>query len=96
MYGILVSAFNYALGWAFRVVVMKAMVFGVFYYITSEFMGYLMAKLSGPLGGPANALAGLPSGVLWIMNVFRLDIGIPACLSAAALAFSIRRIPVIG
>jgi hypothetical protein len=96
MYGILVSAFNYALGWMFRVVVMKAMVFGVLYYVTTEFMSYLMSKVSGPLGGAAGAFGSMPPGALWLMGVLRLDVGIPAMLAAAGLAFSIRRIPVIG
>jgi hypothetical protein len=97
MYGILVSAFNYALGWIFRVLVIKAMVFGLLFYITSEFMGYLMGKLSGSaIGGMQGAVDGLPGGVLWALGVMRADFGIPLVLASAGLAFSIRRIPVIG
>lgn len=97
MYGILVSALYTALGWVFRAVLMKAMVYGVLFYITTEFMQYLQSKLANSaLGSLQPAVNGIDGSILWALNVFRLDVGLPMVLAAAGLRFAIRRIPVIG
>lgn len=97
MFGIAVSALNTMLAWIFRVIVFKSMVFGVLYYITSEFFAYLVGKMAGAaLGGLQSSVDGLPGSVLWLLQVFRVDVGLPMVLAAAGLAFTIRRIPVIG
>ena len=97
MYGILVSALNYLLAWVFRAVVFKAMIFGVLYFITTEFMAVVTAHLANsPAGSLQSSVNGLSGAVLWAFGVFRLDVGLPMLVSAAGLAFAIRRIPVIG
>jgi hypothetical protein len=97
MFAIMVSALNTALAWVFRVLVFKAMVFGVLYYITTEFTAAVLSHLGGnsvdALGG---AIGGLPSGALYFIGVLRLDVGIPMIFSAYATGFAIRRLPVIG
>lgn len=97
MFAILVSALNVGLAWVFRVVVVKALIFGVLLAVTTEVTSYMIAKLGGgPVAGLNSAFAGMPGGVLWVLNVLRLDVGLPMCIAAAITAFAIRRLPVIG
>jgi hypothetical protein len=97
MHAILVSAFNYVLGWVFRVLVFKAMVFGVLFYITTEFTSAVLSRMgSTSVDALGNAINGLPSGALYFIGVLRLDVGIPMIFAAYATGFAIRRLPVIG
>ena len=93
----LISAIWTALGWVFRVVVVKAMLYGVLAFFASEGVAYLISKMGATsvdgLGGAINALA---PGMLWFMVIFRLDVGIPLVLAAYVTAFCIRRLPIIG
>lgn len=97
MFGILVSAANVALAWVFRVVVVKALLFGVLFLITTEVAQALVGKLADTqVNGLGGLIAGLPSGVLYFMHLFRLDVGLPMLLSAHGVAFAIRRLPIVG
>lgn len=97
MFAIMVSALNTALAWVFRVLVFKAMVFGVLYYITTEFTAAVMSHLGGnSVDALGNAIGGLPSGALYFIGLLRLDVGIPMIFAAYATGFAIRRLPVIG
>lgn len=97
MFAILVSAGNFLLGWLLRAVVVKFVVFTALFVITTELteaaIGLIGDTAIDQLGG---ALGDLPSSVLWALAVTRLDYGIPVILSASAVAFAIRRLPVIG
>jgi hypothetical protein len=42
------------------------------------------------------AFAGLPPGVWYWLDFFRVDFGVPVLISAAVAGFLIRRLPVIG
>lgn len=46
--------------------------------------------------GAASAFAGIPSSVLYLVSHLHLDVGVGIILSAYAVRFLIRRIPVIG
>jgi hypothetical protein len=97
MYGILVSALYTALGWIFRVVVFKAMVFGVLFYITTEFTQAVLTHLTGnSVDALGSAIGSLPSGALYFIGLLKLNVGLPLIFSAYATAFAIRRLPVIG
>lgn len=97
MFAILASAFNVALGWVFRVVVLKGMVFGLFLLITTELTSYMVSKLAGTsVGGLGSAFGSLSSGVLWLMHVCRMETGLPMILAATVTAFAIRRLPFVG
>lgn len=45
MYAILVSAFNYILGWLLKEVTLKAVIFGVMAFLISELMGVMKTLL---------------------------------------------------
>lgn len=95
MFGILASAFNVALGFVFRSVIVKfALYFGL-YFVTTEFMGILGTLLpsSNSLNG---AFSGITSGVWYFLDLFAFPQGLPLIISAFVTRFIIRRIPIIG
>jgi hypothetical protein len=97
MFGILLSAGNALLAWLVRVVVMKALIFGVLLAITTAASSYLLTKLeASPLANLETSLGQLGSGTLWLLGILRMDVGLPLLLSAHFTAFAIRRLPVIG
>lgn len=55
----------------------------------------MISKLIDP-SGLTNAFSGLPSGVWYFLDLFRLDFGLPLALAAVIGRFLIRRLPVIG
>lgn len=97
MFGILVSAANVALAWVFRVVVVKALLFGVLLFVTTEFTAALISKMgTTPVDSLGSSFAAMSSGVLFMLHFFRLEVGLPMILSAMATGFAIRRLPIIG
>lgn len=97
MYGIILSALWSALTWLFRAVVVKFLVFSVLFLVVSEVIPLVIGVfLPSGDGGLAAAFSGLPSGVWWMLDLFRLDIGAPALVSAWAGRFIIRRLPFVG
>jgi hypothetical protein len=101
MHAILLSAFNATLGWVLKVVVVKALVFGLLLVVTTEFTEALLNQLAnmgatGGVDGITGAINGLPSAALYFIGLLRLDAGIPLILSAYVAGFAIRRLPIIG
>lgn len=97
MFAILISAGNALLLWLLRAVVIKFVIFTALYLISVELTeAALNAMGSTSVDQLGGAFGALPSNVVWGMRVFRLDFGIPVVLSSAAVAFAIRRLPVIG
>lgn len=91
MYAILFSAFNSALAWVFRVVLVKFIVgFACFHFIR------LVVEVVTSLGPSSQALEGafaaIPPGVWWFLDAFQIGFGLTACLSAYSSAFIIRRL----
>lgn len=95
MYAILVSALFSALGWLFRSVLIKFFVFFALFFIATEFISYLVPKLPG-VAGLTQAFTGIPDGMWYFLDLFRVPLGIQMCLSAAVTRFAIRRMPVVG
>jgi hypothetical protein len=97
MYGILLSALNAAMAWAFRSVVAKSLVFFALYFIVFEFTKVLVSLLSN-VGSSSltSALLLVPSSVWYFLDLFAFSTGVPMILSAVVTRFIIRRLPVIG
>ena len=95
MFGILVSAFNFVLAWVVRSLLVKFVIFFGLYYITSEFIGFLVPLLptSSNLSG---AMSGLTSATWYFLSVFNVQSGLSMVVSAYSTRFIIRRIPIIG
>ncbi|GGY21284.1 DUF2523 family protein [Pseudoduganella dura] len=95
MFGILLSALFSIVGWLFRSVLVKFILFFGLFYVSTEFMAYLVPKLPGGSTLTA-AFAGLPAGLWFFLDLFQVGLGVKMCLAAYVTRFSIRRIPVIG
>jgi len=97
MWGILISAAYSVLGWVIRGVVIKFIVLGALYYVVAWIAESVLTQLDiSPLTGLQSLLNGLPPGLLYLMGVFRFDLGLPLLLGAMLTSFLIRRLPVIG
>lgn len=97
MYGILVSAFNFVLGWIFRGVVIKFVILTAIYYVVTWIAEAVLSQLDiSPLTGLQTVVNAIPEGVLYFMGLFRVDVGLPLILGAMLTAFIIRRLPIIG
>jgi hypothetical protein len=95
MFAILASVFNGALGWVFRVVIVRFVVLVALAAVVAEMAQVLIGLLPSWM-----SFAGLFGGftpLLWyFVDMFRLDYGLPIIVSAYVTRFLIRRIPVIG
>lgn len=95
MFGIVLSALNVILGFIFRSIIVKFVVFFGLFFVASEFMAVISTFL--PTGDQlANAFGGIPSAVWYFLNLFNIRAGLPLLLSAYVTRFTIRRIPLIG
>lgn len=95
MFGIVLSALNVALGFIFRTVLLKFVVFSVLFFIVTEFISVLAGLLPGS-ASLTGALGGIPSGVWYFLDLFNVTLAVPLLLSAWVTRFTIRRIPIIG
>lgn len=95
MFGILVSAFNFILGWVVRSVLVKFVLFFGLYFVTNEFLQVISSLLpnASSLNG---ALSGISGSTAYFLDVFALQTGLSLVVSAYVTRFVIRRIPVIG
>lgn len=95
MWILLLGAVNTLLGFIFRSVMVKFVVFFALFFIVTEFIALVVPML--PTGSSlTGALGGIPAGVWYFMDLFNVSAGIPILLSAYVTRFVIRRIPVIG
>lgn len=98
MHGILVSGLFSALGWIFRQVVIKFVIFFALFYIVTELFGYaapLIIKEMNPTGLGAT-WGGLPPALLYFLSYFKLGALLSAGISAYSTRFVIRRIPFLN
>lgn len=97
MYALLASAANYLLGWIFRGVVIKFVILAALYYVVTWIAESVLGQLDiSPLTGLQSLIDSLPGGLLYIMGLFRFDLGLPLVLGAMLTKFVIRRLPIIG
>lgn len=95
MFGRVLSALFSFAGWLFK----SAMVKWVFYFALFFFCTEVIQLLTQLLPGASalsSAFSGLSPGLWYFLDMFKVDYGVSACLSAAVARFIIRRIPVIG
>lgn len=95
MFGIVLSALNSVLGWVFRSVLVKFILYFGLYFVTVEFTQILITLLptSNSLNG---AFSGITAAVWYFLDLFAFSQGMPLLLSAVVTRFIIRRIPLIG
>lgn len=95
MFGILLSALNSVLAWVVRSLLVKFVLFFALYFITSEFVGFIVALLPGA-GVVDDALSGIGAATWYFLDVFKIQAGLAMVISAYVTRFIIRRIPIIG
>ena len=97
MFGILVSAFNTALGWLIRGATIKFVILSAIYYVVTWIMDAIISALDiSALTNLESNLNSAPASLLYFFGVFKLDVGLPMILGAMLTAFIIRRLPIIG
>ncbi|MGM9516794.1 DUF2523 family protein [Roseateles sp. DB2] len=95
MFGIFLSALNSILGWAFRTLVIKFVLFTALYLAVYELVSVMASWL--PTGASlSSAFAGIGAGTWYFLDLFAVSVGVPMMVSAFLTRFIIRRIPVIG
>lgn len=95
MFGIVLSALNAILGFLFRGVAVKFLIFTALLFVVQGLVGPLVSLL--PSGTNITELYGrLPDGVIYFLNLFMFTEGIKIILIANLTRFIIRRLPVIG
>lgn len=97
MFGIVLSALSSMLATVFNAVVVKFVVFSALLAVTFGLIPLLTTSgLLPSVSSVLSGLGGLPSSVLYFLQVFRFDLAVSLCLAAYAARFFIRRIPLIG
>lgn len=96
LFGLVMSAIWSALAWLVRSILIKIVFYVALFYFTSEAMGYLSGKLSGVALDAGGFMGSVAPAVQYFLAIFRIDVGLPAIISAYVLRFSIRRMPVVG
>jgi hypothetical protein len=95
MFGIVLSALNVILGFVFRSLIVKFVTFFALFFVTTEFIQLVVPLLPGA-SALTNAFAAQAPGVWYFLDLFKVNFGLSACLSAFVTRFIIRRLPVIG
>jgi len=95
MFRILLSAFNTALGFVFRSIIVKFAVFFGLFFVTTAFIPILKGLVDKFLF-KGDSLNALPDTIIYWLNLFQFSYGASLVISAYLTAFIIRRIPVIG
>lgn len=97
MYGILFSAFNAMLGWVFRGLVVKFVIFTILFMIVSSFISYIVSSNVLPnFANVQNMASSIPSSVAYLFGIFQIWTGVGMIITAYIARFMIRRIPIIG
>lgn len=100
LFGIFLSALNTIMGFVFRQVVVKFVVFFALFFIVKELVNVMVSSNLYPGATQASALSsalsGIPGSVWYFLDLFAVSTGLSTVVSAYATRFIIRRIPVIG
>lgn len=94
----ILAALRSFFGWLLGGTVLKAISLTILAGVIAVLGQWLWSLLPGFVGpeGLNSALSVLPAGVWWVLDFFRFNYGAPLLVSAAVIAFLIRRLPVIG
>jgi Protein of unknown function (DUF2523) len=95
MFGIVFSALMGMLGWVFKSLLVKFVLFFGLFFVTTEFVALITNLI--PDGSSINGtLSGIGASTWYFLDAFQIQTGISLVVSAYATRFIIRRIPIIG
>jgi Protein of unknown function (DUF2523) len=95
MFGIVFSALSSVLGFVFRSIIIKFVVYFALYFVCTEFIS-LLVPLLPKASSMNNVFSKLSTAVWYFLDLFSFSQGIPIIFSAFVTRFVIRRLPVIG
>ena len=86
------------ISWIFKTIVIKFVVLTALLAVVSFLVPYAVSHLTSftNVSSLNSAFSGIPDGLWWVLDFFRLDYGLPLVISAFISRFLIRRLPVIG
>jgi hypothetical protein len=97
MFGIIKSAFFSVLSWLIKGATIKFVILSAIYFVITWIIESVLPSIDiSPLAGLQALVNTLPSGLVYFLGVFRVDVGLPMLLGAMLTAFIIRRLPIIG
>ena len=99
LFQVLISFLASSLSWIFSKSVIQFVLFGFLYFIFQNVLPYFFSGVSSllPSTSPLNSsLSGISPQLWFFFDYFRLDVGLPAIISAYSTRFFIRRLPIIG
>jgi hypothetical protein len=95
MFTAVLSALNTALRFLVSSAAAKFLVFAALYFVVHEFLAVISGLLPNT-SSLSSGLSQLSSGTWFFLDLLALSTGVPAVVSAYALRFLIRRVPIIG
>lgn len=91
------SLFTSLINWLFRASVVKFVIFTAFALVLVPLFEIVMGFVDDiGLGDINGLLSSLPSGLIFYLSLFRLDVGLTLCVAAMLTKFFIRRLPIVG
>lgn len=90
--------FGWALGWAFRGVVVKFVILTAIFGVVAFLVPYAVNSLGSFLNTSVltSAFSAITPGMWYFLDAMQMAFGLPLVISAYIARFTIRRLPVIG
>lgn len=97
MFGILLSALSSIVGFIFKSVIIKFVVFFALFFVVTEFLTVLRSWGGIPqIDTISRNLPAIPAAVWYFLEMMQFPLGLKIAVAAFAARFLIRRIPLIG
>lgn len=97
MWLLLVNFLSFALNNVLRAVIIKFVIFTAIVLLVAGLAVFVInALVDFDMFGIGNLFQALPDGLIFFLEVFEFDIGLPLIIGGFVARFTIRRLPFIG